>query len=119
MMLFKPEHVEMIKNETKTATRRNWKKPMVKVGGIYKVKTRMITKDYHCLIRVKKIYKEMLCCMTDQDAVKEGYSNLVKFARIWEKINKKLDPNQIVTVVEFELFDNKKLALYPEPKEWD
>jgi len=42
-MLFKPEHKEMILNGTKTATRRVWKKPMVKVGGIYKAKTKMLS----------------------------------------------------------------------------
>lgn len=42
-MLFKKEHKEMILNGTKTATRRVWKKPMVKVGGIYKCKLKMFS----------------------------------------------------------------------------
>ena len=49
-MLFKKEHKEMILSGTKTQTRRIWKRPMVKVGGIYKAKLKMMSKDYFAKI---------------------------------------------------------------------
>ena len=82
-MIFKPEHKEMILNETKTATRRVWKKPMVKVGGIYKCKLKMLSKEYFAKIKVTKLYKQKLRDMKEKDAKKEGYHSLKKFFSIW------------------------------------
>ena len=75
-MLFRTEHIPMILNETKTATRRIWKKPMVKVGNIYKCRTKMLSKEYFAEIRVLKLYKQRLGKMYQSDARKEGYSVL-------------------------------------------
>jgi hypothetical protein len=44
-MLFKQCHIEPILNGTKTATRRIWKKPMVKIGGYINVKRRCYLKN--------------------------------------------------------------------------
>jgi hypothetical protein len=103
-MLFKPEHIKMILEGTKTATRRNWKKRMVmvRVGGIYKVKTKMLSKEYACTIRVLKLYKQRLGDMEHEDAVKEGYKNTHDFCRMWIKINGHWDSTNIVEVIEFE-----------------
>ncbi len=109
-MLFKPEHVEMIKNGTKTQTRRNWKRRMVKVydpehperGGIYKVKTQMLSKDHHCKIRVTDVRREMLYGLTLEDAKKEGYNSIEEYEKVWEEINGSFD-NIWVYVVDFEL----------------
>ena len=102
-MLFKLEHKEMILNGTKTATRRIWKRPMVKEGGIYKCKLKMLSKDYFAKIRVVSFYKEDLCDMDDSDARKEGYETLGAFIDIWRKINGSWDSNQKVSVIEFEV----------------
>ncbi|OPY24958.1 MAG: hypothetical protein A4E26_00073 [Methanobacterium sp. PtaU1.Bin097] len=101
-MLFKPEHVEMIKNGTKTQTRRNWKRRMVKPGGIYKVKTEMLSKDYHCKIKVTDVRKEMLYGLTVEDAQKEGYNSIEEYEKVWESINGSFD-NICVYVIDFEL----------------
>jgi len=102
-MLFKLEHKEMILNGTKTATRRSWKKPMVKVGGIYKAKLKMISKDYFAKIKVLKLYKQKLKEIMVRDIEKEGYSSLSEFVDIWKKINKNWDGNTEVYVIEFEV----------------
>ena len=101
-MLFKQEHKEMILNGTKTATRRIWKKPRVKVGGIYKCKTKMLSKDYFAKIEVVKLYQQKLIEMNDNDAFKEGYY-FKDFVEIWKKINGKWNGDQEVYVIEFKL----------------
>lgn len=103
-MLFKPEHIKMILAGTKTATRRDWKKPMVKVGGVYKVKTKMLSNEYHCKIKVLKLYKQQLGNMTLEDVIKEGYQTWIDFREIWVKINYFFAPKKVVDVVEFELY---------------
>jgi len=110
-MIFKPEHKEMILNGTKTATRRAWKKPMVKVGGIYKCKLKMLSKDYFAKIEVTKLYKQRLYDMTEGDAIKEGYDCIRSFEKIWIEINGNWNSritgnwngNQEVYVIEFKL----------------
>ena len=106
-MLFKPEHLKMILNGTKTATRRVWKRPMVKVGGIYKCKTSMLSKDYFAKIKVTKLYKHGLYFMTEGDAIKEGYDCIRDFEKIWIKINGVWNPNLIVYVIEFEVIKDE------------
>lgn len=106
-MLFQPEHIPMILDGTKTATRRNWKKVMVKVGGVYKVKTKMMSKEYACLIRVVNLYKQALGDMTIDDCQNEGYNTLDEFRDIWIKINGVFIPELVVTVVDFRLDDGK------------
>lgn len=96
----------MILNGKKTTTRRDWKKPMVKVGGIYNCKTQMLSKDYFAKIKVTRIYRQGLYFMTDRDARKEGYSNIEEFSKIWIEINGKWNPNLIVYVIEFEVVKN-------------
>jgi len=107
-MLFKPEHKDMILNGTKTATRRNWKKPMVKVGGIYKCKLQMLSKEYFAKIKVIDLYKQELGCMTEEDANKEGYKSLFDFWEIWNKINGNWIEKQEVYVIEFKLIKEVK-----------
>ena len=102
-MLFKKEHQQMILEGKKTATRRVWKKPMVKVGGIYKAKLKMLSKDYFAKIKVTKLYKQKLMDMREEDAKKEGYSNVMKFKDIWCDINKEWLPYLEVDVIEFEV----------------
>lgn len=106
-MLFKPEHKQMILNGTKTATRRVWKKPMVKVGGIYKAKLKMLSKDYFAKIKVTQFYTQRLRKMNESDCRKEGYNSLGEFVDIWIKINGKWNPDLFVDVIEFEVVKEK------------
>ena len=105
-MLFKPEHKEMILEGKKTATRRAWKRPMVKVGGIYKCKLKMLSKDFFALIKVTKLYKQRLGMMSEGDALKEGYHSLDAFQDIWVRINGNWDNDLRVDVIEFELISD-------------
>ena len=102
-MLFKPEHKEMILNGTKTATRRVWKRPMVKVGGIYKCKLKMISKEYFNKIKVTGFYKQRLGSMHLEDYKKEGYDSRGKFIDVWKKINGFWREDLVVDVIEFEV----------------
>jgi hypothetical protein len=57
----------------KSETRRKWKKPHVKVGGIYQVRLGRYKKGYHFLIRVLEVKKQKLGDMTEEDALAEGF----------------------------------------------
>ena len=106
-MLFKETHVPMILNGTKTATRRVWKRPMVKVGGIYKAKLQMLSKDYFAKIKITKLYQQHLWEIKKEDVLKEGYKTLKGFREIWIKINGVWDSDSKVDVIEFELIKEK------------
>jgi len=107
-MLFKLEHKQMILDGKKTATRRIWKRPMVKVDGIYKCKLKMLSKDYFAKIKITKLYKQKLGDMKQSDFKKEGYPNSNDFITIWAKINKTWDYGLEVDVIEFTLINTNK-----------
>lgn len=111
-MLFRPEHVEMILSRTKTQTRRAWKRPMAKVGGIYKVKTRMLSKEYYCLIEVVGLGAERLGDITEEDVRKEGYGSISEYMDVWERINGRgsWQPEKVVYVIDFRLIYDAMLA---------
>ena len=102
-MLFRPKHKHMILIGKKTATRRVWKRPMVKIGGIYKCKTKMLSKDYFAKIKVIKLFKQKLVDMYGDDFSKEGYMSYNEFKEVWEEINGKWNDKQEVYVIEFAL----------------
>jgi hypothetical protein len=102
-LLFKPEHVQPILNGIKTQTRRVWKKPRVKVGGIYKAKTKLFSKDYFTMLKVTGLRKERLGDISEEDAWAEGGYTVEEFRKVWERINGRWDPEQEIWVVEFEV----------------
>ncbi|AGK61143.1 hypothetical protein Asulf_01143 [Archaeoglobus sulfaticallidus PM70-1] len=85
-----------------------WKKPRVKVGGIYKAKTKLFSKDYFALLRVTRLRKERLGDISPEDAQAEGGYSIEQFKRIWKEINGSWDPEQEVWVVEFEMLDQAR-----------
>lgn len=101
-MLFKMELIRDILKGRKHQTRRNWKKPMAKVGGIYKLKNGYNQYDWG-KIRVTAIKKERLCQITDEDAKKEGCDSREDFINLWKRTYGKWDPDLEVTVLDFEL----------------
>ena len=104
-MLFKAEHVNMIKEGEKTATRRDWSRWQVKVDGRYPVQTEMFQKKEDCeaFIQVYNRYKEKFKDMDEEDVIKEGYSSLEEFKEVWKRINGEYpEPGQEIYVVEFE-----------------
>lgn len=104
-MLFKPDHVMLIKLGIKTQTRRLWKRPMVKVGGVYKVKTKMLSKKSHCNIRVTDLKIERLGCISEKGCHAEGGYTRSEFIEEWTRINGSWDPSLRVYVVTFEVVD--------------
>lgn len=103
-MLFKPEHIAMIRSGRKTQTRRTWKKPRAKVGSTHLLKTQMLSSENFGRIEILNVHREPLSSMTDADARAEGYDTLVEFRAVWERINGlgSWDPDTWVYVVEFE-----------------
>jgi len=104
-MLFKKEHVKMIKTGKKTMTRRLWKKPHAKIGGIYPIQVTMFQPKTECpLIQATAVYQQRLGDMTEKDAQKEGEYTLEEFKEVFEKVTKTVwDDNQVVWVVEFRI----------------
>ncbi len=87
-MLFKPQHVEPILNGTKTQTRRLWKKPMVKVGGLYWAQTQLFKPESRfARLRVTRLWQERLGDISEADARAEGYENSLKYFIAFREIN--------------------------------
>ena len=109
-MLFKPEHVEPILSGRMTQIRKLWDKPMAKVGSIHKAKTALFSKDYFASIIITGLRREKLGAITIEDAMREGYDDLVSYKEGWKKINGYWEPNSIVYVVSFELKERYDLS---------
>lgn len=111
-MLFRPNHIDLIKQGIKTETRRAWKgKPKVKVGRYYS-----IMRDYRHkhnpddgYILIAKLWQQRLGDMTEQEAQAEGGYNLAEYKQIWIGINGSWNDVQIVWVVDFEFRKEKVL----------
>jgi len=100
-MLFNPEHVEPILGGEKTQTRRVWKRIHVKVGGVYKAKLKMLSRDYFALLKVTEIRQERLGDISEADAKAEGGYTVESYRREWIEINGTWDPDQVVYVISF------------------
>ncbi|WP_292409313.1 MULTISPECIES: hypothetical protein [unclassified Methanoculleus] len=55
MLLFKPYHVEAVILGRKTQTRRNWKKPRVKIGSRHLAKTVMLSPVWFARVELLNI----------------------------------------------------------------
>jgi len=98
-LIFKKKHIEMILEGRKTATRRR-SQHLYRIGGIQGIRSGWYEKPRHH-IRITRRYRQRLGDMTQQDAQKEGYPTLEEFKKVWEEINGKWDPDEIVWVYEF------------------
>ena len=101
-MLFRPEHIQMILNGTKTETRRDWKRRMAKVGGEYKVKKTMLSKEYYATIKCTTLFRQRLGDMTEQDAQAEGGYTLKEYKQVFKDIYGFWDDNKVLYVIRFE-----------------
>lgn len=95
----------MIKNRTKTQTRRIWKKRRAKPGSIHKVKTNFLSTDYHCKIHILDVRMERLGDITPEDADREGGYTVDEYKKVWTDINGSWQPDLEVYVVDFELVE--------------
>jgi hypothetical protein len=112
--LFKPRHIDAIRDGTKTATRRDWadNHPRPSEDDIRMAVTEMFTSDEECdcYIRVTDVYQEPLGEMNHEDARKEGGYDMAGFREAWKQINGDWDPELVVDVVEFEYVGRERPA---------
>ena len=108
-ILFKPYHIDAIREGTKTATRRVWAENYnrPKPGRVYMATTELFVSDEacDCYIRVLDVHQEPLGEVDAADARMEGgYQDVDEFREAWEEINgaDSWDPEQVVDVVTFE-----------------
>ena len=105
MLLFKPEHVELILSGQKTQTRRLWPHGCrVKVGNVYQCRTRMMDKaSTFARIRVKRIWREQLGEIQELNAHEEGYPSRAAYIEAFRRINGHAALDTVVWAVEFEI----------------
>ncbi len=103
-MIFTKESIELIRSGQKTETRRIWKVPHVKVGGVYGTRTSRREKEAgYPKIRVTEIRQERLFDITPDGVRREGFSLFSEFKEVWEQLHGKWEPRREVYVVRFEL----------------
>jgi hypothetical protein len=104
-MIFTAEHIEKIRRGEKTETRRIWKRPHVKVGGVYKTRRSQWRKpeDGNPSIRVTEMRTEPLSKLDEKAARREGGYTLHEFVEPWRGLHGEWNPGQEVYVVRFEV----------------
>ena len=105
-MIFTKEHIGMISSGRKTVTRRIWKRPHVKVGGIYGIRSDRFkpVPPSAPRILVTDVSTEKLRDITIEEVQSEGYTSISEFMEVWEKLHDGVwNPNQKVYRIEFEL----------------
>ena len=104
MILFKPEHVPMILDGTKTQTRRLGKKRW-NVGAVHQARTKLFGEPFAGL-RITGVRRQVLCEITYPEALAEGYQSINEYLDAFCRINgtpRSFDVvNQEVWVVDFE-----------------
>ena len=107
-MFFTKENIELIRQGSKTETRRIWKKPHVKVGKTYQCRTSRYAKtpEDSPYIKITAMRKERLGEITPEAAKREGMDSGLKvfqFRELWVKLHGLWDPDQEVYVIDFEV----------------
>jgi hypothetical protein len=111
----------------KNQTRRKWKKPHVKVGGIYQVRISQYKKGYHFLIKILSMKKQRLDEMTEDDAREEGFEPyytegeeiwgaLKSFKSYWIDLNGSFNPKEEVYAIRFCMVSEAEKKLYDDLK---
>ncbi|MTI82320.1 MAG: ASCH domain-containing protein [Firmicutes bacterium] len=101
MILFKPEHIPMVKNGIKTQTRRKGK-PRWKIGSIHQAKENFKkgSKPF-AHIEILAVRREPLGSITEADAKAEGYSSVEEYKKVFQRIYGDWNPDEVVNVVDF------------------
>lgn len=104
-MLFTRPNIEKIRAGLKTETRRIWKVPHVKVGGVYRVRySRQFPADLgDPKIRVTSMRVESLGEIDHAAVLREGSGSLEEFVLHWQGLHSEWDPQQKVYVIRFEV----------------
>ncbi len=104
-MIFTKDNVERIRRGSKTETRRLWKGPHVRVGGVYTVRSDRFARASPSSprIRVVAVEKEPLGEITEAAARREGVRSIAEFRDLWTELHGTWEPKQSVYVVRFEV----------------
>ncbi len=105
-------HIFQILCGDKTETRRQAKRWVMRVGGVYPVHDAskglfQKREDAICFIKCTARWEERLGDLTEESACREGLYSREEFFEVWEVINKKLDLNEKIIVYMFELLMEK------------
>ena len=107
MLLFKPEHVPLILDGTKTQTRRFWKRCRVKVGSVHQARTNMPWQDpsgHFANIVIHDWYQQALAHMSLWEVEAEGYRTKREYFAALAQINRReVTGWEEVWVVDFEV----------------
>jgi len=101
-MIFSKDHIEKIRDGTKTQTRRL--KSNYKIGRSYAVQPgrgKRAIPDMR--IEILDIWQEKLGEISEEDCREEGYNSSDEYREIWAKINKKYEPDQVVYAIKFRM----------------
>jgi uncharacterized protein YhfF len=108
-MLFKEYHIPMIRNGSKTITRREWADnyPGPNVGTVVAAKTDLLKPDDECdcFIRIIEKRQEPLGEITEASARREGdYAGVAEFREGYEEVYGEgaWNPEKVVDVIRFE-----------------
>jgi uncharacterized protein YhfF len=114
-MLFKSYHIPMIREGSKTITRREWDKKYhgPNVGTVVAAKTDLLKPDEECdcFIRIVSKREEPLGEITEESAMKEGdYNGIKEFREAYREVygEQSWDPEKVVNVIEFEYVGRQK-----------
>ena len=97
-MIFSNEHIEKIRNGTKTQTRRQ--KCNYRPGRSYAVQPGR-GKPELFRITILDIRRERLGDISEADCIAEGYPSRDAYREVWTSINGVWDPDQFVYVIDF------------------
>lgn len=101
MVLFKHHLIAPILQKLKTQTRRRHKRKW-QVGRTYTFTDRWFGKPQG-YIKIKRRFQQRLGDVSEQEAKAEGYESLADFREDWKSIIGDWNPDETVTVYEFEL----------------
>jgi hypothetical protein len=107
-MMFKRELLDLVLSGVKTQTRRLHRR-VLREGRIYALKRNWIesTGKY---IKITRVARQRLRDVSEEEAVKEGFSSIEEFQKVWIRINGSWDPEMEVVVYDFEIAE-------PPPKQ--
>jgi hypothetical protein len=106
-VIFTAWSIDKINVGEKTETRRVWRRPHVRVGGVYRCRTTRFARadDTHPRIRVLSVRRERLGEITRAGARREGCRSVSEFIALWHLLHGAWTPDIEVTVVRFEVVE--------------